>query len=217
MTLHKEGTATLLIAFIVLAPVALCGFYFDLPSIISISLAVLSLGLFLFLMWFFRKPVRIAVPDSNAIYAPADGKVVVIEEVYEKEFLKEKCLQVSIFMSPVNVHINWYPVDGEVAYYKYHPGKKLVAWHPKSSEENERTSVALKMKNGKQMLMRQVAGALARRIVCYAGDHKEVTQGKELGFIKFGSRVDLYLPLDTKVNVKIGDKVSGNKTKVAFV
>jgi len=215
MTLHKEGTATLLIAFILLAPLAVGGFYFMPAQILAILLAVVALGLFLFLMWFFRKPVRIAEIDENAIYAPADGKVVVIEEVFEKEVLKQKCLQVSIFMSPLNVHINWYPVAGVLNFYKYHPGKKLVAWHPKSSEENERTTVGIKMSNGKDMVMRQVAGALARRIVCYAPKHKEISQGQELGFIKFGSRVDLYLPLDVKLNVKIGDAVSGNITKIA--
>lgn len=217
MTLHKEGTATLLIAFILLAPLAIGGFYFMPVFWLSVSLALLAVGLFLFLMWFFRKPQRIAEADDSAIYAPADGKVVVIEEVFEKEVLKQNCLQVSIFMSPLNVHINWYPVKGSINYYQYHPGKKLVAWHPKSSEENERTTVGIQFQNGKNMVMRQVAGALARRIVCYAPKHKDIAQGQELGFIKFGSRVDLYLPLETKVNVKIGDAVSGNITKIATI
>jgi phosphatidylserine decarboxylase len=175
----------------------------------------ISLGVFGFLVSFFRKPDR-TVAEINAanILSPCDGKVVVIEKVTENEFLKEECIQVSIFMSPLNVHINWYPTNGDVIYSKYHPGKYLVAWHPKASLENERTSVCLGF-SGKKILIRQIAGALARRIVCYAKEGDAAKQGQEMGFIKFGSRVDLYLPLDAQIEVKPGDVVSGNRSVIA--
>ena len=152
--------------------------------------------------------------DDNVVYAPADGKIVTIEEVVENEYFKTKKLQVSIFMSPVNVHVNRNPVSGTVNYYKYHPGKYLVAWHPKSSTENERTTTVIN-NNGEEILLRQIAGFLAKRIVNYVEVGQEVEQGKDMGFIKFGSRVDLYLPLDTKIEVEIGQKVKGNKTILA--
>jgi len=166
-------------------------------------------------LWFFRKPVRIASQDVHNIIAPCDGKIVVIEDVVENEFFKDKRKQVSIFMSPLNVHINWYPVSGSVEYYKYHPGEKLVAWHPKSSELNERSTIVVKTPGNKRVLFRQIAGALARRIVCYAQQGTSVEQGQEVGFIKFGSRMDLFLPLDAKINVTIDQKVEGNKTVIA--
>lgn len=213
MTLHKEGYPTLIIGLISLTILNVIIYSF-LPVLLPF-IAFISLALYLFLVSFFRKPDRtVQNPDNKILLSPCDGKVVVIEKVFEPEFLKAECLQVSIFMSPLNVHINWYPGKGEVLYSKYHPGKYLAAWNPKASTENERTTVCCVI-NGKNVLLRQVAGALARRIVCYAkqGDHHQ--QGDEMGFIKFGSRVDLYLPLDTPLQVALGDKVTGNVTRIA--
>jgi phosphatidylserine decarboxylase len=178
----------------------------------SIQITVL---IFLFLiLQFFRNPTRIADNSDNHILAPVDGKVVVIEEVFEPEYFKDKRLMVSIFMSPINVHVTRYALNGVVKYSKYHPGKYLVAWHPKASEENERTTVVINNRVYGEVMYRQIAGALARRIVNYAQEGMRVVQGKDAGFIKFGSRVDLYLPLGTEVNVKIGDKAIGNKTVI---
>jgi phosphatidylserine decarboxylase len=213
MTIHKEGYPTLLFSFIALFIVNFVVKYY-IPFIFPAFLFI-SLALYLFLISFFRKPNRdVYQVDNQKLLSPCDGKVVVIEKVYEPEYLKEECLQVSIFMSPLNVHINWYPTDSNILYSKYHPGKYLAAWNPKASTENERTTVCYTV-NNKKVLLRQVAGALARRIVCYAkaGDNKK--QGDEMGFIKFGSRVDLYLPLDTKIKVNMGDKVQGNITTIA--
>ena len=178
---------------------------------------VVSLILFLLVLQFFRNPVRqIIDADDNIVYAPADGKVVVIEETHEGEYFKDKRLQVSIFMSPVNVHVNRNPISGIVSYFKYHPGKYLVAWHPKSSTENERTTTVIN--NGEtEILMRQIAGAVAKRIVNYLSVGEEVEQGKDMGFIKFGSRVDLFLPLGTKLDVTLNEKVKGNKTIIARI
>jgi phosphatidylserine decarboxylase len=150
--------------------------------------------------------------QEGTILCPADGKVVVIEETEENEYFHDRRLQVSIFMSPINVHVNRNPISGIISYFKYHPGKFLVAWHPKSSTDNERTTVVVKNANGVEVLFRQIAGALARRIVWYVKENDNVTQGSEFGFIKFGSRVDLFLPLGTEINVNIGDKVVGGKT-----
>lgn len=214
MIFHKEGTATIFSATILLFLVNACLYYM---ASIYVFDAVLFVSILLYgiILWFFRVPIRIAQPQPQAIYAPCDGKVVVIEDVVEKEFYGEKRKQVSIFMSPLNVHINWFPVSGTIKYYKYHPGEKLVAWHPKSSELNERSSVVLETPSGKSLLFRQIAGALARRIVCYAQEQAIVEQGSEVGFIKFGSRMDLYLPLDAKMCVDINQKVTGNKTVIA--
>ena len=211
--IHKEGFSTLLVALTVLGIINI-SLYTFLPSVLPFGL-IISSALYLFLISFFRNPNRV-VPkfDSKILYAPADGKVVVIEEVFEDEYLKSKVLQVSIFMSPLNVHVNRNPIDAEVEYYKYHPGKYLAAWEPKASTENERTTTVYKTPHG-LILMRQIAGALARRIVCYLQKGQSVKQGEDMGFIKFGSRVDLYLPLGTAVNVKIGDIVLGNKTIIA--
>jgi len=177
---------------------------------------LLLLLLFLVLiLQFFRNPVRnIPVLDYNIIYAPADGKVVVIEETEETEFYKDKRIQISIFMSPLNVHVNRYPFSGQVKYYKYHPGQYLVAWHPKSSTENERTTMVLE-KGKNSILVRQIAGAVARRIISYAKEGLQGKQGEDFGFIRFGSRVDLFLPLDAKIEVNIDDVVKGNLTKIA--
>jgi phosphatidylserine decarboxylase len=169
------------------------------------------------LLHFFRDPVRsIPLKDDQAIYSPADGKVVVIEETFEPEYLKSKCIQISIFMSPLNVHANRYPISGQVDYMKYHKGKYLFAWHPKSSTENERTSLAIKNKKG-TVFMRQVAGIMARRIVCYAKQDTQVIQGDELGFIKLGSRADIYLPLDSKINVTLEQKVKAGIDIIAEI
>lgn len=215
MTIHKEGTPTLLLSFIVLAIINFLSYTY-LPLIFPFLL-VISIGLYLFLVSFFRKPDRsVTQTNDQNILSPCDGKVVVIEKVMEPEFLKTECLQVSIFMSPLNVHINWYPSGGKVLYSKYHPGKFLAAWNPKASTENERTTVCYE-NHGKKILFRQVAGALARRIVNYAKAGDQAIQGKEMGFIKFGSRVDLYLPLDAKISVNLNDKVSGNRTVIATI
>ena len=168
------------------------------------------------MMCFFRVPSRKPVADDNAVIAPADGTIVIIEETEENEYLKCRCMQVSVFMSIFNVHINWFPVSGTVEYRRHHHGKYMVAWHPKSSEKNERTTIVVNH-HGKKILFRQIAGYIARRIVCYAEEGMQVEQGQETGFIKFGSRVDLFLPLDAKINVKLGDKVKGTQTVIARI
>ena len=212
MTIHKEGYLTLRIGLVVLSIINISIYYF--LGSFSIIFLILSVSFYLFLISFFRKPNRDVVSvNNNILLSPCDGKVVVIEKVYEPEFLQSECIQVSIFMSPLNVHINWFPTDALVTYSKYHPGKYLAAWNPKASTENERTTVCYDI-YGKQVLLRQVAGALARRIVCYAAAGKSYRQGDEMGFIKFGSRVDLYLPLDTDIQVKMGDVVEGNRSTI---
>jgi len=186
-----------------------------LPQILTVA-GIVSLVVFFLVLQFFRNPGReILVPDDQkTIYAPADGKIVVIEETNENEYFKDKRLQVSIFMSPTNVHVNRNPVSGTVNYFKYHPGKYLVAWHPKSSDENERTTTVIDTGEA-EIMMRQIAGALAKRIVNYLEIGDKVEQGADMGFIKFGSRVDLFLPLDAKIEVQKGDKVKGNLTVIA--
>jgi phosphatidylserine decarboxylase len=216
MTIHKEGYKSIAIGVILFGIINIVSFYFMSSSlpVISLLLFVVTLGLLLFLISFFRIPNRNLAIDENSIIAPADGKVVVIEEVQADEYFTDRRIQVSIFMSPLNVHVNRNPVSGEVMYSQYHKGKYLVAWHPKSSTENERHSVVYKM-NGKEILVKQIAGALAKRICNYLQAGQEVKQGEEMGFIKFGSRVDLLLPLDAKIHVKIGDKPQGGVTTVA--
>jgi len=216
MTIHKEGYTTLAWSFIIFAVVNLLSFYllsFEAP-VLSAVIFVATLGLLLFLVSFFRLPKRPLTINENAIVAPADGKVVAIEEVQADEYFTDRRIQVSIFMSPLNVHVNRNPVSGEVAYSQYHKGKYLVAWHPKSSTENERHTVVYR-KGSKEVLTKQIAGALAKRIVNYLQAGQQVKQAEEMGFIKFGSRVDLLLPLDAKVKVKIGDKPKGGVTVVA--
>ena len=191
MTIHKEGYPTLLFSFIFLAITNIVVHTYLYP--LFPFFAFISIILYLFLISFFRRPDRsVSILSDTDILSPCDGKVVVIEQVYEPEFLKADCLQVSVFMSPLNVHINWHPINGEILYSKYHPGKFLAAWNPKASTENERTTVAYGVRTNK-IVLRQVAGALARRIVCYAKSGNQATQGGEMGFIKFGSRVDLSL------------------------
>jgi phosphatidylserine decarboxylase len=217
MTIHKEGYTSIAIAAIIFGAINLFSFYllsFRAPAI-SLIIFILTLGLFLFIISFFRIPKRNLTIQENAIVAPADGKVVVIEEVQADEYFTDRRIQVSIFMSPLNVHVNRNPVSGEVAYSQYHKGKYLVAWHPKSSTENERHSVAYRGKNGKEILVKQIAGALAKRIINYLKAGQTVKQTEEMGFIKFGSRVDILLPLDAKIHVKIGDKPLGGVTVIA--
>ena len=216
MGIHKEGTPSIVIAVIVAATLSGTAYYFlhDFPWL-QYLLYALSAFVLIIILQFFRKPDRSVSGDNGQIIAPADGKVVVIEEVEETEYFKDRRLQVSIFMSPVNVHINWAPVSGIVKYVKYHPGKYLVAWHPKSSTENERTSLVLDNGEGRQVLIRQIAGALARRIVWYSKQDENKVQGQEIGFIKFGSRVDLLLPVGTKVHVDLNQVVTGNRTVIA--
>lgn len=216
MYLHREGTPTLLISL-----AASCLLLFALwnwpvlPYALNVLLTIAVCAVFAIIVWFFRVPKRTPTNDDRAIHAPADGKVVAIEEVMETEVLGEKRRQVSIFMSPLNVHVNWYPFNGTTTYYKYHPGKYLVAWHPKSSTENERSTVVVQHPSGGSVLMRQIAGALARRICTYARAGAPAQRGTEFGFIKFGSRVDVLLPLDAEVLVTLGQKVSGTTTVIA--
>lgn len=207
MTIHREGYRTLGIAFIFLAFINLTLYRMSPISALNLTVLVISVFVLLFLLYFFRDPKRQKEADNpNLIYTPADGKVVVIEETIENEYFKDKRLMISVFMSPLNVHANYHPVSGTVIYKRHHHGKYLVAWHPKASEENERTTTVYdtgKMK----ILVRQVAGAMARRIVNYAVEGQEIEQGDELGFIKFGSRVDIYLPVGTAYLVNLGQKV----------
>ena len=184
---------------------------------IQFSVLVISILLFLLIVQFFRNPKRSTQPNDAHIVAPVDGKVVAIEEVFEKEYFNEKRLQISIFMSPLNVHVTRHPVSGKVIYSKYHPGKFLVAWHPKSSEENERTTVVVKTRLAGEILYRQIAGALAKRIVNYAEEGSEVIQGSDSGFIKFGSRVDVFLPINTPITVKLNQKVKGGLSVIAKI
>jgi len=216
MTIHKEGYKSIVISAILFAIINLASFYFISFHYAWLSwvIFILTLVLLLFIISFFRIPRRQLMLGSNLVIAPADGKVVVIEEVYDEEYFKDKRLQVSIFMSPANVHQNRNPVTGEVVYNQYHKGKYLVAWHPKSSTENERHTVVYR-KGNKEVLTKQIAGALAKRIVNYLQAGQEVKQAEEMGFIKFGSRVDLLLPLDAKIKVRIGDKPLGGVTVVA--
>lgn len=216
MTIHKEGYKSILISAILFAVINLASFYFISFHMAWLSwlIFILTLGLLLFIISFFRIPRRQLMLGSNLVIAPADGKVVVIEEVYDEEYFKDKRLQVSIFMSPANVHQNRTPVAGEVVYNQYHKGKYLVAWHPKSSTENERHSVVIRYPKG-EILVKQIAGALAKRIVNYLSVGQKVEQCAEMGFIKFGSRVDLLLPLDAKVNVQFNQVVQGGVTVVA--
>jgi phosphatidylserine decarboxylase len=216
MTIHREGHAVLFVLLIVLFALNWAVFYFFPQSpLVQNSAILVSVIFYLLILQFFRNPVFAVTQHNKHVLAPADGKVVVIEETVESEYLKDKRKQISIFMSPVNVHVNRMPVSGSVIFFKYHPGKYLVAWHPKSSTENERTTVAVKMKDGAEILFRQIAGALARRIKCYVQEGQVLEQGQEFGFIKFGSRVDIFLPLDAKIIVKIGDVTKGGRTIIA--
>jgi len=212
---HKEGFQIILGTFVLAAGLALCAEYGITNLYLQKTLQVAALVILILVLQFFRNPKRNTVLDDSVLYAPVDGKVVVIEEVHEKEFFDDKRLQVSIFMSPINVHVTRYCMSGKVVFSKYHPGKYLVAWHPKASEENERTTIVLENNNFGQVLYRQIAGALARRIVNYAEEGTSITQGTDAGFIKFGSRVDLFLPLDTQLNVSLNQVVKGGIDVIA--
>ena len=212
---HKEGYKIIIIAFIIsIAGILLAEKFIEIDWLVK-AIQIFIVVFLIIILQFFRNPKRETVLNENHVIAPVDGKVVVIEEVEEPEYFKDKRLQVSIFMSPINVHVTRYAMSGIVKYSKYHPGKYLVAWHPKASTENERTTVVINNKTIGEVLYRQIAGALAKRIVNYAIEGDNVVQGSDAGFIKFGSRVDLYLPLGTKVNVALGDKVKGGIQVIA--
>jgi len=213
---HKEGekiiliSTTLTVLFLLLADTFISTLW------LQKTIEIIVLLLLIIVLQFFRNPLRTVTINDNHIIAPVDGKVVVIEEVFEGEYFKDKRIQVSIFMSPINVHVTRYPVNGLVKFSKYHPGKFLVAWHPKASEENERTTIVIENKVFGEILYRQIAGALAKRIVNYAEEGTQVVQGTDAGFIKFGSRVDLFLPLGTEISVKLNEKAVGGKTIIAI-
>ena len=216
MTIHKEGR-TLLFWLLVVLSIANYLVYYFLPEerlLFNLILGV-SILLYLVILQFFRNPIFDAPQEEGIVFAPADGKVVVIEEAVEDEYLKEKRRQVSIFMSPINVHVNRSPIKGVVEYFQYHPGKYLVAWHPKSSTENERTSMVIRDAKGNSLMVRQIAGALARRIKWYVGKGSALEQGGEFGFIKFGSRVDMFLPLDAEILCQMGQITKGARTPIA--
>lgn len=215
MKIHREGIIIILITLTLVATLNFIIYWIFKNQWTQMAVTVASVIFFLLVVWFFRDPVRKFSPDASAIISPADGEIVIIQDVTESEYFHDKRIQVSIFMSPLNVHINRYPVDGLVKYYKYHPGKYIVAWHPKSSELNERSTVVISDNSGREILVRQIAGAVARRIVTYAREGNDVRQGGELGFIKFGSRVDIFLPPGTEVRVKVGQKVKGNLDVIA--
>jgi phosphatidylserine decarboxylase len=217
MIIHKEGFKTIVISATILVLFNLANFSIlssHLP-IVSWILFLTSFGVFIFLISFFRIPNRKLTLENGKIIAPADGQVVVVEEIIDTEYFNDKRLQVSIFMSPLNVHVNRAPISGEIIYNKYHPGKFLVAWNPKSSTDNERHTIVIKDNEGKKILVKQIAGALARRIVNYMQPGQHINQTDEIGFIKFGSRVDLLLPIETKLLINIGDKVQGGVTVIA--
>ena len=212
---HKEGHKIIFITFvIVVAGFLIVDSFIDLQWLRTIIMIIL-LGFLILILQFFRNPKRKTNLNNKQVISPVDGKVVVIEEVFEKEYFKDKRLQVSVFMSPINVHVTRYPISGNVIFSKYHSGKYLVAWHPKASEENERTTVVVENETYGKVLHRQIAGALAKRIVNYAKVNDKAVQGGESGFIKFGSRVDLFLPLDTKIKVQLNQKVRGGESIIA--
>lgn len=216
MTIHREGRILLFVLLLILFALNWGVFYlFPTSALVQNSVILSSVIFYLLILQFFRNPIFSITKNEKLVLAPADGKVVVIEETEETEYLKGRRKQISIFMSPVNVHVNRMPVGGIISFYRYHAGKYLVAWHPKSSTENERTTVVVKTKTGAEILFRQIAGALARRIKCYVKEGQALEQGEEFGFIKFGSRVDIFLPLDTKVTCKIGDVTKGGRTVIA--
>ena len=212
---HKEGHNIIAISFILIALVNVISRNFIDNSTINYTIGIITIVILVLILQFFRNPKRVAIIDDNIILSPVDGKVVAIEKVFEKEYFKDERIQISIFMSPINVHVTRYALSGKVNFSKYHPGKYLVAWHPKSSEKNERTTVVVENKVFGEVLYRQIAGALARRIVNYAKVGETVLQGTDAGFIKFGSRVDLFLPLDSKIKVEIDQIVIGAEDIIA--
>jgi phosphatidylserine decarboxylase len=215
MRLHREGTATILLVLAISCFLGFALWHWPFPAFLRYAVAAFLLAVLGIVLWFFRVPGRTITTGDDLVISPADGKVVAIEEVMEMEYFKDRRIQVSVFMSPLNVHVNFHPVSGTTSYYKYHPGKYLVAWHPKSSTENERSTVVVKHPKHGEVLFRQIAGALARRIVTYSTAGTPAEQGTEFGFIKFGSRIDLLLPLDVEITAKLGDVVQGSVTPLA--
>ena len=212
---HKEGHKIIFATLVFIVASFLLIDSFVQQSWLQTSLEIVLLSFFILILQFFRNPKRHSALNENQVVSAVDGKVVVIEEVFEKEYFKDKRIQVSVFMSPLNVHVTRYPIGGNVVLSKYHPGKYLVAWHPKTSEKNERTTVVIDNETYGKVLYRQIAGAMARRIINYAKQNNDVTQGADSGFIKFGSRVDLFLPLDTNIKVKLNQKVRGGESVIA--
>ncbi len=212
MTIHKAGYILLLKILLVVILINLASFYFIPNHTIVYTILIVTIIMYLFIVNFFRFPNRVIIQDDNTILAPADGKIVVIEETEEPEYFKDRRLQVSIFMNIFNVHINWFPVNGIIKYFKYHKGNFAAAYLPKSSTENERTTIVIECNNGETILMRQIAGAMAKRIVSYTPIGGKARQDQHAGFIKFGSRVDLFLPLNTNIEVKLGQKTTGSQT-----
>ncbi len=216
MTIHREGKYWVLgtlSAFVIINALVLTTR--EQQDWLSLLVFIATFIFLILIVQFFRYPKRSATRNENYVIAPADGKVVVIEQTTETEYYKDKRIQVSIFMSPFNVHANWYPISGKIPYLRYHKGKYLVAWHPKASTDNERTTIVVEKDQNKTVLLRQIAGALAKRIVYYPAENDLVKQGAEMGFIKFGSRVDIFLPLTAKVNVQMNQKVTGKVTVIA--
>jgi phosphatidylserine decarboxylase len=214
---HKEGYQIIITSFILVAVIAVLAEYKISLEWLRMIAQVTVVILLILILQFFRNPKRITPINDKHLIAPVDGKVVIVEEVFEKEYFKDRRLQISIFMSPLNVHVTRYTMSGFIKFSKYHPGKYLVAWHPKSSELNERTTVVIENDKFGEILYRQIAGAVARRIVNYAEIGKKVVQGEDAGFIKFGSRVDLFLPLETTIDVKVNDTVKGGIQKIAHL
>ena len=214
---HKEGHRIIINTFLIVAVIALTAEYQLTAIWLKMGIQIGALLFFILVLQFFRNPKRVTPQNEKQLIAPVDGKVVIIEEVYEKEYFKDQRLQVSIFMSPLNVHVTRFTMSGQVKFSRYHPGKYLVAWHPKSSELNERTTIVLENKTFGEVLYRQIAGAVARRIVNYAQQGMQVVQGEDAGFIKFGSRVDLFLPLGTPLDIKLGDHVKGGIQPIAHL
>lgn len=215
MKIHKEGATTILMALVFAVLLGGTSRYFGAPPVLYWILFSIPMGLAVFFICFFREPKRTPTGDSRKITAPADGKVVIIQEVEEPEYFHGRRLQISVFMSFFDVHVNWAPVSGIISFYRYHRGTYLAAWHSKSSTKNERTTIVFKNEDGTEVLCRQIAGLFARRVVCYAEYDKKFKAGQQIGFIKFGSRADVFLPLGTKVNVSVGDKVVGAETIIA--
>ncbi|MBE6198818.1 MAG: phosphatidylserine decarboxylase family protein [Rikenellaceae bacterium] len=218
MKINKEGYRIIAISGLICLVLWSLLYYFQSHHYgtgLLITSAVILFAFWLFIIAFFREPRRVKIHDPELIFSPCDGRVVVTEVVYEDEYMKKEMMQISIFMSITNIHMNWLPVGGEVEYYKYHPGRFLIAWHPKSSTENERTTTVVKMDNGKSVLFRQVAGLIARRIVSYVKVGQQVKQNDVFGFIKFGSRIDVLIPKDSELLVEIGDGVKGSQTPLA--
>jgi len=218
MTIHREGYRLIFFVLMVLLLLNALAFQFLSKSVeLRAGIFIVSFIAFIIVLQFFRHPMRKIITHPSHVLSPADGKIVTIEEVTEDEFYHEKRIQISIFMSPVNVHLNRFPISGVVDYFRHHHGDYLVAWHPKSSQLNERTTVVIRNHNNISILVRQIAGYVARRIVCYAKENTSFVQGEELGFIKFGSRVDVFVPLNSKIKIQLNQKVRGGKTVLAEI